>query len=116
MAIEGARGSQYTVGTLDLGSRLRVRVRAFNGAGEAEGLSRPSESVGALATPEAFVGTTRADTPLTDGEMAAYGKQFRVDHGMRSDDAYIASSMLTPAWRPRGAITDYRSRRSNSAI
>jgi hypothetical protein len=79
--IPGATTQVYTVGTGDIGSRLRVRVTAANSAGSATAASNATEIVPQPATPPpatgcpAGTGGVRADQLRSPARLAIAGQQ-----------------------------------------
>ena len=63
----GATGTQYALQAADVGSRMRVRVTATNGAGTAESTSDPTAAV-AAAAPAPVSAPVLSDSSPTEGD------------------------------------------------
>lgn len=87
--IAGATGADYTLTAADVGTRVRVLVRALNGDGSRTAASAPSATVAPIAPP---VNTT---PPVATGD-ALEGQTLTA-----GQDTWTGSPVLTVAWERR---------------
>lgn len=93
--VSGATGASYSLGSVDVGATMRVRITATNGGGSATGTSAATGTIQAAPPDAGWSGVVGVNAYRTSdfAQIAASGvKRVRVDHPSATDFAVAAGS------------------------